>query len=276
VVLKWRVITRVTKEGPEEEFALVALEVADGEFARLLFCRVSVHRRVCYGERVGFNGRERGGWEVAEDLASEVTSLKVRVFFFFLIRTRGGFLVKKNIVVFRCENIHSNIAPCSYLKKKKTAGFKDNTVRYSPLVPNRKRSLCPSCKLRCPMVRNIILDLLRNSVHIQLGLAIPTRFRHGRQDSLAIPASANEILLAEAHTEELLGLVQAGVQGGLAEFVVVVDEAAGVFDGGGAVVRCGALVGVPYEVDVQGRHEHGVGIPFEELEEFAVAVYGAL
>lgn len=50
----------------EDGLILRVLTVAPDEFARLLFCHVSVHRRVSYQERVDlllagrFNGRE--GW----------------------------------------------------------------------------------------------------------------------------------------------------------------------------------------------------------------------
>jgi hypothetical protein len=51
--------------GEEDELVLRAVAVGPERFAQLLFCNVSVHRKVCYEERVGmllegrFNGRER-------------------------------------------------------------------------------------------------------------------------------------------------------------------------------------------------------------------------
>jgi hypothetical protein len=69
VVLRRSIITGHASEDngdPKEELALSALSVAAEEFAKLLFCRLTVHRRVQYQERVEliaegrFNGRH--GW----------------------------------------------------------------------------------------------------------------------------------------------------------------------------------------------------------------------
>lgn len=51
----------------EGQLELRVVKVRDEDFGKLLFCRIAVHRRVCYAERVGliiegqFNGRN--GWE---------------------------------------------------------------------------------------------------------------------------------------------------------------------------------------------------------------------
>jgi hypothetical protein len=51
----------------EGQLELRAVKIGDEYFRKLLFCRIAVHRRVCYAERVGliirghFNGKN--GWE---------------------------------------------------------------------------------------------------------------------------------------------------------------------------------------------------------------------
>lgn len=93
VVLRRSITTRHASDDPKEELALSALSVAAEEFAKLLFCRLTVHRRVQYQERVEliaegrFNGRH--GWliETSEtpeairdpDEASNETTLRSTV-----------------------------------------------------------------------------------------------------------------------------------------------------------------------------------------------------
>ena len=77
VVLKRSVVTRhdssnYGNDDLKEELALSAVRVAAGEFAKLLFCRVTVHSRVHYKERVEelaegrFNGRNSWSFEPSE------------------------------------------------------------------------------------------------------------------------------------------------------------------------------------------------------------------
>jgi hypothetical protein len=85
-VLKRSIVTRhdnsnYGNDDLKEELALSAVRVAAGEFSKLLFCRVTVHSRVHYKERVEelaegrFNGRN--GWsfepsEIPKDLEHPV------------------------------------------------------------------------------------------------------------------------------------------------------------------------------------------------------------
>jgi hypothetical protein len=61
-------LKRLERESHSGEYSLKlrAVRVAPDEFEKLLFCRLAVHRRVCYAERIqiieegNFNGK--GGW----------------------------------------------------------------------------------------------------------------------------------------------------------------------------------------------------------------------
>lgn len=75
-------------------------------------------------------------------------------------------------------------------------------------------------------------------------------------DRLAVPARAFGVGLAVYLLVSFGGLGKAIVELGLGDFVVVVDELLADGDGVGKVEVRTELVGVPGEVDVQGRHGH--------------------
>ena len=76
----------------------------------------------------------------------------------------------------------------------------------------------------------------------------------GLPDSFAVPACAFGIKLLVHFLVGLGGPFEGVGKGSLVDFVVVVDEFAGFVDGVGVVGLGGELMGMPGEVDVEGRN----------------------
>jgi len=89
-------------------------------------------------------------------------------------------------------------------------------------------------------------------------------------DGFAVPAQTFGVRLLELRFIEECCFCKRVGEGGLGDFVVVVDEARGVFDGEGVVGFAGELVRVPCEVDVEGGDEELGFVGLHEVHESGI------
>ncbi|KND89964.1 hypothetical protein TOPH_05342 [Tolypocladium ophioglossoides CBS 100239] len=143
-------------------------------------------------------------------------------------------------------------------------------------APHGQRLLPPDGHLDGPVVRDVVPRAPRHGRHVHVGVGPGARrVLERRQQRLAVPAAAHAVLPPEVHLEQALRGVEARAEALLDDGVVVVDEVADEGAHGARVGGRAALVRVPHEVDVERRHDGGVGAQAQQLEEARVAVDGA-